>query len=165
VWEPTNADLTGAWWRLREHNVFRIGVIGLRVGGCEGEALIIIVDLDQREWRRLLLLNGHHITGHHVFGVVGVVEDLDVVIGISVVIGGGGSVDEEVMDRQLVDLLLGEVDVRFGVDLVGGDDSVDGEAVDRHLIDFLLRNGGIDWYGFEDGDRLPTYITQLGDEL
>jgi hypothetical protein len=59
-------------------------------------------------------------------------------------VGGGGSVDEEVMDRHLVDLLLGEVDVRFGVDLVGGDDSIDGEAVDRHLIDFLLTNGGID---------------------
>jgi hypothetical protein len=113
VREPTNADLTGAWWRLREHNVFRIGVIGLRVGGCEGEALIIIVDLDQREWRRLLLLNGHHIAGHHVFGVAGVVEDLDVVIGIGVVIGGGGSVDEEVMDRHLVDFLLtnGGIDV------------------------------------------------------
>jgi hypothetical protein len=23
----------------------------------------------------------------------------------------------------------------------------------------------IDWYGFEDGDGLPTYIAQLGDEL
>jgi hypothetical protein len=73
--------------RVRGHMVTDGAV--LRVGGCEGEALVIVVGLDQRGWRRLLLLNGHHVVGrclrepegHLVLGIAGVVEDLDVITG------------------------------------------------------------------------------------
>jgi hypothetical protein len=73
--------------RVRGHMV-RDGAV-LRVGGCEGEALVIVVGLDQHGWRWLPLLNGHHVAGrclcepkgHLVLGVAGVIEDLDVVTG------------------------------------------------------------------------------------
>jgi hypothetical protein len=54
VRKTTEVDLAVAWQRLYEQGVFHFGVGGLRVEGCEGEALAIVGGGDRDEWVKLV---------------------------------------------------------------------------------------------------------------